>query len=145
MNAAAAYATELRSAPRRPGPSVAHLPVRSLLRSINFFSTVLGYEVVRDGRREPWPHVVMAARGCSPVVLHSRRESARTQDAAASAALIVADLEQVRARAWDAGVTITRGHFASARIVENGQPRSLYVRDPDGHELDLTAATMGSS
>ena len=143
MNAAAAYATELRSAPRRQGPGVAHLPVRSLLRSINFFSTVLGYEVVRDGRRDPWPHVVMAARGCSPVVLHSRRESARMQDAA-SAALIVADLEQVRARAWDAGVTITRGHSASARIVENGQPRWLYVRDPDGHELDLTAATMGS-
>jgi catechol 2,3-dioxygenase-like lactoylglutathione lyase family enzyme len=134
MNAVA-YATELRAAPRRPSPSTVHLPVRSLLRSIDFFATVLGYEVARDGRREPWPHVVMTAHGCSQLVLHARREDAPR----GSATLSVTDIEDVRTRVWDAGVPISRGEAAPAQIVDHGTRRSLYVRDPDGHELELAA------
>jgi catechol 2,3-dioxygenase-like lactoylglutathione lyase family enzyme len=137
MNAVA-YATELRAAPRRPSPGVVHLPVRSLLRSIDFFATVLGYEVARDGRREPWPHVVMTARGCSQLVLHARREPV-PRGTAESTTLTVTNIEEVRDRVWDAGVPIARGEAAPAQIVDHGTRRSLYVRDPDGHDLELAA------
>ena len=137
MNAVAC-ATELRAAPQRPSPSIVHLPVRSLLRSIDFFATVLGYEVARDGRREPWPHVVMTASGCSQLVLHARREPA-PRGPAESATLTVTDIDDVRTRVWDAGVPISRGEAAPAQIVDHGTRRSLYVRDPDGHALELAA------
>jgi catechol 2,3-dioxygenase-like lactoylglutathione lyase family enzyme len=113
--------------------------VRSLLRSIDFFATVLGYEVARDGRREPWPHVVMTAHGCSQLVLHVGREHAPAKSAAASATLTVTNLDEVRDRVWDAGVPIARGEAAPAQIVDHGTRRSLYVRDPDGHDLELAA------
>jgi catechol 2,3-dioxygenase-like lactoylglutathione lyase family enzyme len=134
----ATYAIELRSARRQPSASVVHLSVRCLLRSINFFSSVLGLEVVRDGRREACPHVVMTARGCSQVVLYASRSPARARDAEPSGPMIVADLDQARAKIWDAGLRVTRE--GTREWIAATESRRLWVRDPDGHELELVAA-----
>lgn len=128
---------DFRSAATHESHGTVHLATRNLLRSINFFSMALGLEIVRDERRPGSRCVTMSARGCSDVVIHARQEGSGTQFGAATGVLIVTDLERVRARVWDAGALVTRHRGAPAQIHVSHDRRSLYVRDPDGHELEL--------
>ena len=70
--AAASHAVRAHPPPPTERSHVVHVPVRSWVRAIDFFAAVLGLEVVVDGRRARWPHVVMAARGqpgaCRPSI-----------------------------------------------------------------------------
>jgi predicted enzyme related to lactoylglutathione lyase len=121
------------------------LPVRNLVRSINFFSTVLGLQVNRTGRLDDGRYVAMSARGGREVIIHDTREPAHAQTDPGTRRLFVADLDAVRARAWDFGSRITRRAVGADRIHGAGQRRSLWIADPDGHELELAEGEDPSS
>jgi predicted enzyme related to lactoylglutathione lyase len=130
--AATSPAVRAHPAPLTERTHVVHVPVRSWLRAIDFFAAVLGLEVAVDGRRAPWPHVVMAARGCSRVVLRPSRGD--SFDPPARRQVVVADLDRVRARIWDAGLMVV-----GENSDRGGELRALVVRDRQGDELELVA------
>jgi catechol 2,3-dioxygenase-like lactoylglutathione lyase family enzyme len=123
----------VRSEPRDSRP--VQLQVRDLVRSIDFFATVLGLEVVRTGRLGTARCVAMSARGGRALLLHDSPGAAGAQ-AGDGLGFVVADLDQVRARAWDFGARVAR-HKNGGGEHQPGRSRSLWLYDPDGRELEL--------
>jgi catechol 2,3-dioxygenase-like lactoylglutathione lyase family enzyme len=112
------------------------LQVRDLVRSIDFFSRVLGFEVVRTGRLGAARCVAMSARGGRAVLLH---DSHGAHSGARDCSFVVADLDLVRARAWDFGTRVVR-RGDGGWDQQPGRRRSLWIYDPDGRELELVEA-----
>jgi hypothetical protein len=56
---------------------------------------------------------------------------------ARSHTVIVKDLDPIRTRVWDTGTPITRRNGGADHIFRSIGRRSLWIRDPDGHELEL--------
>ena len=140
----AQHAMEPRPARRQAATGVAHLSVRSLRRSINFFSLVLDFEVVADRRRGARPHVVMAAHASARVVLWALpADVAAHTPKAARTVIAVADLDGARGRIWNAGLRVARDDTITAAAIRDGA-RCLSVRDPDGNELELVEAADGA-
>lgn len=111
------------------------LQVRDLVRSIDFFARVLGFEVVDNARLAGARCVTMSKRGGRTVALHDSHCAGPSS--VGSRKFVVADLEQVRARAWDFGTRVARRRDGADRPAPS---RSLWIFDPDGHELELEEA-----
>ena len=93
-----------------------------LERSIGFYRRLLGLCVVEDASLKPQPRVVMStADGGRLTILADR--GAVLPAAPHRSTFSVSDLDRVREILWNRGVHIAR--------------RSLVVRDPDGHEIEL--------
>jgi catechol 2,3-dioxygenase-like lactoylglutathione lyase family enzyme len=123
--------------PPPTGVGLAHLQVRSLRRSIEFYSTVLGLHVLREVHRGVERFVTMGARGCTLVAIHEELDPTVQICRRGVKTLIVSDLDRVRARVWESGIAIVRDDGSPAQIQRSRNRRLLYVRDPDGYELEL--------
>src|SRR5262245_16986652 len=135
MNRSRRNAEVAAGPPAGVGP--AHLQVRSLRRSIEFYATVLGLQVVRDARSGVERFVTMGARGCTSVAIHEELDPTVQISRRGVKTLIVSNLDRVRARSWESGIAIARDDGSPAQIQRSRDRRFLYVRDPDGHELEL--------
>ena len=126
-----------------PGPAVRRvtLQVRRLERSITFYRHVLGFRVVADARHEREPWVIMAALGQACLTLREEKGLSNVSPvdvarrSAQSLRLSAGDLDATRASLWDQGVPLAHG---TREPGETGNARrSLFVRDPDGHLIEL--------
>ena len=110
------------------------IPVRQIQRAETFYRDVLGLEVgLRDDRRN-W--VVLRAGGAAGMVVLQERDA---EFPSCHFAFTVSPTDLERA------VTILREHGVPARgpISHDWIPgQSVYFEDPDGHELELFAASV---
>jgi len=116
------------------------LRARDLARSIHFFATVLGFEVLRNERLGGARCVTMSPRTGRTVTLHDWRCAEHAEASKGNRKVVVADLDQVRARAWDFGTRVARRGDGADRILQPARSRSLWIYDPDGHALELVEA-----
>jgi catechol 2,3-dioxygenase-like lactoylglutathione lyase family enzyme len=106
------------------------IAVSDLARSARWYRDVLGLERV-DGWGD---YPVILVRGGSGVALF-RAADAATGDASVRilhVAFRVADLDDAARRLAERGISFEREEH-------HGVARSLYLRDPDGHEIELIA------
>jgi catechol 2,3-dioxygenase-like lactoylglutathione lyase family enzyme len=91
-------------------------------RSIGFYRRLLGLHVVEDASRQAQPRVVMSTAEGGRLTIRTDRGGGRPA-APHRSTFAVDDLDRVREILWNRGVHIAR--------------RSVVVRDPDGHEIEL--------
>jgi catechol 2,3-dioxygenase-like lactoylglutathione lyase family enzyme len=110
--------------------------VADVERSRRFYVEVLGLERVHEAWDVP---VVMAARGTGVAIFsHELHPSSAPARAEAPAVRILhiafrvdrAGFEQARSALAEAGLEV--------RFSDHGISHSIYFRDPDGHQLELT-------
>jgi catechol 2,3-dioxygenase-like lactoylglutathione lyase family enzyme len=123
----------------------AALDVRSLERSINFYSLALGFEVIGVVSRAADRRVLMSLSGRFNLSIREDRHIGLQHAPSGDAwELVVDDLDQVRRNLWDLGFVVSRDSGAPDQIYRSFDGRSLYVRDPDAHEIRLLERRAGS-
>lgn len=110
--------------------------VTDVERSQRFYSEILGLERVHDAWEVP---VVMAAEGTGIAIFPEDLHPSSTPDDVDAPAVRIlhvafrvdrAGFEEARIALDDAGV--------EARFSDHGISHSLYLSDPDGHQIELT-------
>jgi catechol 2,3-dioxygenase-like lactoylglutathione lyase family enzyme len=103
-------------------------------RSIAWYRDVLGLEQRNEPRADDWP-VFMGAFGASVGLFQAQTESPPREAESTGLRHVAfmldgADFEQAREELADARVEF--------RFEDHGNAHSLYLRDPDGHTIELT-------
>jgi catechol 2,3-dioxygenase-like lactoylglutathione lyase family enzyme len=104
-------------------------------RSIAWYRDVLGLEQTREPRADDSP-VFMGDPGACVALFQATREGGGGPHGEAvglrhfALLLSAADLERAREH--------LEAHGAGARFEDHGNAHSLYLRDPDGHTVELT-------
>jgi hypothetical protein len=130
------WSLEERSTYAAPVLRELHVASPNRRRLVGFYWRVFGFHAVggRDGARP----VVLPATARSDFVVHERAGVQRRMPGMLDRwAFVVADLDQVREAAWDLGIAAVRDSGEPDHIFRWRHGRSLYVRDPDGHEIEL--------
>ena len=110
--------------------------VTDVERSQRFYSEILGLERVHDAWEVP---IVMAAEGTGIAIFPKELHSSSTPD----------DVEPPAVRILHIAFRLDRAGFDAARVQldeagvkarfsDHGISHSLYLRDPDGHQIELT-------
>nr|MBO2512914.1 hypothetical protein [Gammaproteobacteria bacterium] len=113
-----------------------HVAATDLPRAVRFYSRVFGFEAVRSFaggaavamRIAPGKSLVIHDAGSAvrQGVRHLRRWG-----------FVVNDLDTVRQLVWELGVAVARDSGAADHIYRWASGRSLYIRAPDGVEIEL--------
>lgn len=122
-----------------------NLQVADLDASIDFYRHVFGFEVLEDGRRIPpggW--AIVGLPGAVYLALGVTRDSSPAQGKRiAHFGLVIEDALSTLEQLAKAGVTpIPRGPGGTP-ILPYPRSQSIYIRDPDGHEIELTTRFGG--
>ena len=119
-----------------------NLAVGDLARSIEFYRTVLGFEVRESGRRDGCPWAILGAGGRAYVALYEEAGTAPpTRPWFYHWGLVVDDFDAVLPALEAAG--IKPRDVAGDPVIEYPGSRSIYIEDPDGHEIELTSRFGG--
>jgi catechol 2,3-dioxygenase-like lactoylglutathione lyase family enzyme len=121
-----------------------NMSVRDLARAIVFYRDVFGFEIREDRRDHPeMPHVIMGAGARAYLAIYADAQARAPEQAFINHwGFVVGELEPVRERLRDLGVDV---HYAERNdgIIQWPHSRSLYVSDPDGHEIELVEVFGG--
>lgn len=122
-----------------------NISVVDIERAMDFYGQVFGFRLVEDGRsRRDAPYVILSAAGRAFLALH---ENARTQKPARPFVnhwgFVVGDLDRVREKLEEHDVPVQDGGSESGGIRHWAHSRSIYVYDPDGHEIELAEVFGG--
>lgn len=122
-----------------------NLSVTNLERAMDFYESVFGFRVVEDGRgRTDVPFVIMAAGGRAYLALHEKDRTAEPVHPFINHwGLVVGDIELARRTLAAHRVDIQDGDSESGGIRDWPHSRSIYVHDPDGHEIELAEVFGG--
>ena len=129
---------------------VAHLRVRSLERSVDFYRRVFGLNAVGAEGEDAGLSRSIALPDGARLVLHERCSPAvELLPMAEGFGVVVRDLDWAREAIWDLGLPVASDSGEPDHIYRWPNGRSLYVRDPDGHEIEVaeivaTAAKAGA-
>ncbi len=119
------------------------LPVSDLRRSAEFYRRVFGFWPRRSGldfvSRDGDVRVLSARRRAELELV--QRSTRRVASQNRRWAFVVADLEEVREQVWELGVEVARDSGEPDHIFRRRGSASLYVRDPDGNEIELVELT----
>ena len=122
-----------------------NLQVADLDVSMDFYHRVFGFKLLEDGRNgQPGGWAIIGLPGAVYLALGVTKDLAPPQGKRiVHFGLVIEDaastLEQLRKN----GVTIVpRGPGGSA-ILSYPRSQSIYIRDPDGHEIELTTRFGG--
>lgn len=125
---------------RSAGPVIRELHVASpnRRRLADFYARVFGLYAAGGygGRGEDAP-VVLPATDRSDLIVHELSGGRAGPKLMDRWAFVVADLDRVREAVWDFGISAARDSGDPDHIYRRSDGRSLYVRDPDGHEIEL--------
>ena len=120
-----------------------HVAATNLSRAVRFYSRVFGFEAVRS-----------SADGASVEMRIAPGKTLLIHDAGSAVRLgvrhlrrwgfVVNDLDTVRQLVWELGVTVARDSGAADHIYRWANGRSLYVRAPDGVEIELVEIGPGA-
>ena len=114
------------------------IAARKLQRSINFYTRLFAFRIVEDARERHRPYVLMTAGGSVYLAIHEYYEATvPTVRPLTRWSFIVGDLDRVRETFWNLGVVPADGSDEPRRIHPWRNDRSLLIRDPDGHEIEL--------
>lgn len=123
---------ELRAVP------FAHLSVQSLERAAAFYRRVFDLHPAGGHDAAAGTAISLTVESGARFVLHERASPAvEMLPTCRRFGLVVGDLEQAREAVWELGVAIARDSGDADHVYRRPDGRSLYVRDPDDHELEL--------
>jgi hypothetical protein len=104
-------------------------------RLAGFYARAFGFYAVGGYGRDGGAPIVLPATQWSDLIVH---EGARARPGLLDRwAFVVADLDQVREAIWELGISAARDSGDPDHIFRRSHGRSLYVRDPDSHEIEL--------
>ena len=109
--------------------------VRSLRRSVDFYTRVFGF-CTHDFDRERGS-VVMKATARVDLVLHEQRGGGELRRPLRRWGFVVGNLDRARQAVWELGVRVARDSGEADHIYRWSNRRSLYVHDPDANEIEL--------
>ena len=117
--------------------------VTSIERSIDFYCEVFGFEVKEDHRNDrvcPW--VTLGIPGVAYLILYETEKARESRDCRImhfGFALTQGHrMEDVLRRVLDAGLKTRRNSDGTPLVVHYGRSSSIYVRDPDDYEIDVS-------
>ncbi len=136
---------ELDPAIRVNGIDHVNISVSDLERAMAFYESTFGFRLVEDGRsRTESPFVIMSAGGRAFLALHeSSRVAAPSRPFINHWGFVVGDIDLVRRKLADHEVKIQDGDSESGGVRHWPHSRSIYVYDPDGHEIELVEVFGG--
>lgn len=136
---------EFDPAVRVSGIDHVNISVSNLKRAMDFYETVFGFRLAEDGRsRTEAPFVIMSANGRAFLALHeTERAAAPSRPFINHWGFVVGDIDLVRRKLADQQVTIQDGDSESGGVRHWPHSRSIYVYDPDGHEIELAEVFGG--
>lgn len=112
-----------------------HVATRDPRRAVRFYERVFGFRLLGPADANP---VVLQATARTDIVLHDVRDPGVEHRGFLDAfGFVVPNLDRARQQAWDLGVEIARDSGAPDQIYRWSNGRSLYVRTPDGNEIEL--------
>lgn len=119
-----------------------NISVRDLERSLRFYRDLFGFEIVKDGReRKNRPYIILSNGGRAFLALHENAATREPEQPFINHwGFATGDLDEVRRKLRDAGVGVE-----GDRMHEWEHSRSLYIRDPDGHEIELAEVFGGGN
>lgn len=121
-----------------------NVSVRDLARSIRFYTETFGLEMKEDGRSRERPFAIVGRPGVAYLALHENAEAGPAAHPAINHwGFVVGDLDPVLDRLEAAGVKIRFTDTYPRGVIEYPRSRSVYVEDPDGHEIELTEVFGG--
>jgi catechol 2,3-dioxygenase-like lactoylglutathione lyase family enzyme len=111
------------------------LNVSDRQRSIDWYRDVLGLELTNEPQRDDWPAFMGDFGACIALFQGEPTPPAERSDESVGfrhVAFMVGkhDLERAQAHLAELGVTL--------RFEDHGDSHSVYLRDPDGHTIELT-------
>ncbi len=121
-----------------------NLSVRDLVRSIAFYRNTFGLEMKEDGRSRDRPFVIVGKPGVAYLALHESENAGTSAHPAINHwGFVVGDLDPVLDRLEADGVKIRFTDVYPRGVIEYPRSRSVYVEDPDGHEIELSESFGG--
>lgn len=121
-----------------------NLSVQDLPRSLRFYTETFGLEMKEDGRSRERPFAIVGRPGVAYLALHENPEAGPAAPPAINHwGFVVGDLDPVLDRLEAEGVTIRFTDAYPRGVIEYPRSRSVYVEDPDGHEIELTEVFGG--
>ncbi|WP_405232899.1 VOC family protein [Lentisalinibacter salinarum] len=121
-----------------------NVSVRDLARSLRFYTETFGLELKEDGRARERPFVIVGRAGVAYLALHESKDAGPAAHPAINHwGFVVGDLDPVLDRLEADGVKIRFTDTYPRGVIEYPRSRSVYVEDPDGHEIELTEAFGG--
>lgn len=122
-----------------------NLSVTNLARSMDFYESVFGFRLAEDGRgRTDAPYVIMTAEGRAFLALHASARTARPSGPVINHwGFVVGDLDRVKSKLEHHGLRIQGEDSGTGGVRHWAHSRSLYISDPDGHEIELVEVFGG--
>ncbi len=121
-----------------------NLSVRDLARSIAFYTETFGLELKEDGRSRDRPFVIVGRPGVAYLALHESEDAGPARHPAINHwGFVVGDLDTVLDRLEAEGVKVQFTGDYPRGVIEYPRSRSVYVEDPDGHQIELAEVFGG--
>jgi catechol 2,3-dioxygenase-like lactoylglutathione lyase family enzyme len=122
-----------------------NLQVTDLDASIDFYRRVFGFNVLEDGRRTPpggW--AIVGLPGTVYLALGTTKDSSPAQGKRiAHFGLVIEDALSALDQLKKEGVHVVPRGPGGSPILPYPRSQSVYIRDPDGHEIELTTRFGG--
>ncbi len=107
----------------------------NLARSVEFYRRVFGFRPEQD-ERSSRASAQLSGPNRNRLLIRTfgavRAETERPR-----LRFVVGNLDEAREALWDAGVSVSRDSGQPDQIFRDPNGRSLYIRDPDGNEIEL--------
>lgn len=122
-----------------------NMSVADLSRAMAFYESVFDFRLVEDGRaRIDAPYVIMTAGGRAYLALHENEKTGKPSRPFINHwGFVVGDLDRVLEKLGDHEVPVQDGDSKSSGIRQWAHSRSIYIYDPDGHEIELAEVFGG--
>jgi len=122
-----------------------NLQVTDLDASIDFYRRVFGFKVLEDGRRNPpggW--AIVGLPGAVYLALGVTKDPSPAQGKRiAHFGLVIEDASSTLEQLKQEGVTVVPRGPGGSEILPYPRSQSIYIKDPDGHEIELTTRFGG--
>ncbi len=118
-----------------------NMRVRNLDQSIEFYQRSFGFQMKEDRRDDPkGPWAIIGLRGVAYLCLyeHPGKRQAERSLRINHFGFVIENFDEAMAQLSAAGVEILYGG-----PLEWAHSRSIYIRDPSGHEIELAEKTGG--
>lgn len=122
-----------------------NMSVSDIEQSVDFYRRVFGFEVVedyRDAQVDPW--AIIAIPGAAVLALHqSSQRGAPNGLTLNHFGLVVEDLDEALKHLRNEGVRVLYDSGENGPLIDWGHSNSIYIQDPDGHDIELTSKFGG--
>jgi catechol 2,3-dioxygenase-like lactoylglutathione lyase family enzyme len=117
-----------------------NMRVKNLAESIEFYRKNFGFELKEDRRDEAEPWVIIGVPGVAYLCMYEHPEKTKPDDALTinHFGLVLQDFDKALEMLRANGVEILYG-----QAVQWPQSRSIYIKDPNGYEIELAEKVGG--